>query len=97
MIVRIMTDDQYRLDDSQLARVHQLDDALDAAMDAGDAAAFAAALQQLVAYVKQNGEPLPIDEVVASDLIIPAPDMSLDEAKARLLTVESQQGQPPSE
>jgi hypothetical protein len=94
MIVRIMTDDQYRLDDSKLAPVHELDDTLDVAMDAGDAAGFTAALEQLVAYVKQNGQPVPMDEVVASDLIIPAPDMSLDEAKARLHTVEAPEGQP---
>ncbi|HEU5441208.1 MAG TPA: hypothetical protein VFU88_18125 [Ktedonobacterales bacterium] len=94
MIVRIMADNQYRLDDSKLAQIDQLDDAMDAAMAAGDQAAFASALDRLVDYVKANGQPLPIDEVVASDLIVPAPDMSLDEAKARLHTIEAQQRQP---
>jgi hypothetical protein len=88
MIVRIMTEDQYRLGDDHLAEVRRLDDALEAALNGGDAPAFAAALRQLVDFVRQNGAPVPMDEVVPSDLIIPAPDMTLEEAKARLQTVE---------
>ncbi|MGZ3602450.1 MAG: PspA-associated protein PspAA [Ktedonobacterales bacterium] len=88
MIVRIMTDDQYRLDDSHLAELHRLDDALDGAEERGDAAAFTAALQELTAFVQQHGTPVGIDEVIASDMIVPAPDMSLDEAKERLHTLE---------
>lgn len=89
MIVRIMTDEQYRLDDSHLAEVHRLDDAMDSAEERGDAVAFTAALRDLTAFVQQHGTPVPIDEVVASDMIVPAPDMSLDEAKARLHSLEA--------
>ena len=89
MIVRIMTEDQYRLDESQLAEVKRLDDALEAALDSGDSAGFQSTLQQLVELVRREGQQVAIDEVVPSDLIVPAPDMSLDEAKARLHTVEA--------
>lgn len=89
MIVRIMTEDQYRLDDSHMAEVQRLDTALDGAEERGDAAAFTTALQELTAYVRQHGSAVAIDEVVASDLIIPAPDMSLEEAKERLQVMEA--------
>lgn len=89
MIVRIMTDEQYRLDDSHLAEVQRLDNVLDDAEQRGDAVAFTAALHDLTVYVHQYGKPVPIDEVVASDLIIPAPDMTLQEAKERLQVMEA--------
>ncbi|HEX8034886.1 MAG TPA: hypothetical protein VF510_13605 [Ktedonobacterales bacterium] len=91
MIVRIMTDDQYHLDDSHLTELQRLDNALDGAEERGDAVAFTAALQELTAFVKQHGTPVAIDEVVASDMIVPAPDMSLEEAKERLQSMESKQ------
>ena len=82
MIVRIMTEDQFRLDDSNLAEVQRLDAALDGAEERGDAVAFAAALQELVGYVRQHGTPVAMDEVVASDLIVPAADMSLESTRS---------------
>lgn len=89
MIVRIMTDDQYRLDDSHLEELQRLDNVLDGAEERGDAVAFTAALQEITAFVQQHGTPVGIDEVVASDMIVPAPDMSLDEAKERLHALEA--------
>jgi hypothetical protein len=89
MIVRIMTEDQYRLGEDHLAEVRRLDETLDAALEGGDAPAFSTALRQLVDFVRQNGTQVPMDEVVPSDLIIPAPDMTLEEAKARLQAVEA--------
>ena len=84
MIVRIMTEDQYRLADEQLPEVQRLDDDLEKAVDSGDDATFGAALGQLIAFVRAHGEAVAIEEVVPSDLMIPAPDMSLAEAKSRL-------------
>jgi hypothetical protein len=81
MIVRIMADNQYRLTDEQMAEVDQLDNTLEAALNANDNAAFQAALQQLTTYVQQSGEVVPMEEVVTSDVIVPAADMSLDEAR----------------
>ena len=84
MIVRIMTEDQYRLPDEQLPEVQRLDDDLEKAVDSGDDATFGAALSRLVAFVRAHGEVVAMEEVVPSDLMIPAPDMSLAEAKSRL-------------
>lgn len=94
MIVRIMTEDQYRLSDDRAVELRRMDDALEQAMDSGDAAGFATTLTQLVDFVRQHGQPVGMDEVVPSDEIIPAPDMSLEEAKSRLHAVEAKQQQP---
>lgn len=91
MIVRIMTEDQYRLSDADAPGLRQLDDELERAMDGDDAAAFARVLSRLVEYVRQHGAMVGADEVVPSDAIVPAPDMSLAEARARLRSVEAKQ------
>lgn len=91
MIVRIMTEDQYRLDDGDTAELQRLDDALEQAMESGDEGRFSTTLSQLVDYVRQHGKTVGMDEVLPSDAIVPAPDMSLEEAKSRLRAVEAQQ------
>ena len=88
MIVRILTEDQFRLNDEDLPEVRRLDDELEGALERGDSSAFASSLSQLVTYVRGRGQPLGIDEVLPSDMIVPAPDMTLEEARARLHTVE---------
>jgi hypothetical protein len=89
MIVRIMAEDQYRVTNEQMPEVQRLDEALDHAVELNDDDAFAATLQQLVTFVREHGEVVPDEEVVPSDIIIPAPDMSLAEAQARLHPVET--------
>lgn len=97
MIVRILEDNQYRLDDGLLPEVQRLDDALDAALAGGDDASFSATLSQIVAYVRTHGQPVPDVEVVASDLIIPADDMTRAEAHALLHPVQAPPAQQPGE
>lgn len=94
MIVRIMTEDQYRLDDGATAELRRLDDALEQAMESGDESGFSTTLRQLVDYVRQHGKTVGMDEVVPSDAIVPAPDMSLEEAMSRLQAVEVKHQQP---
>lgn len=82
MIIRIHMEDQYRLDDVAAAQVDKQDDALMAAMDARDMAAFTKALRDLLTYVREHGARVPQDELVPSDVILPSEDMTLDEAHA---------------
>jgi hypothetical protein len=82
MIVRIFTEGQFRLDDSERSRIEQLDEALRSAVDGGDQVRFKGQLAQLIDYVREHGTPLADDELTASDLMIPPPDTSLEEAKA---------------
>ncbi|MDH3227589.1 MAG: hypothetical protein OEM67_10950 [Thermoleophilia bacterium] len=84
MIVRILGDAQYRLDDAAFASVHEIDDQLQAAVEAGDPEAFASALHELAAAIRLKGKELGPDEFIGSDAIVPDPDTSLEEARQLL-------------
>ncbi|MGZ4268084.1 MAG: PspA-associated protein PspAA [Solirubrobacteraceae bacterium] len=80
MIVRISGEGQYRVDDTLHARLNELDDAVVAAVDSGDAAAYQASFEQLLAFVRGEGRRLGEEELEASDVILPPPDLSFEEA-----------------
>lgn len=82
MIVRIHMEDQYRLGEGAVAEVDKLDDAMYAAIEAGDQAAFSDALHHLLTYVRANGQKVPTDEIVPSDAILPSEDMTVEDARA---------------
>lgn len=84
MIARIMTENQYRLTDEDAAALDRMDDPLHAAIESGDEETFAAALEKVVAFVRAKGTVIPVEEVVPSDVIIPAPDMTVAEARQYL-------------
>ena len=71
MIVRIMTEGQYRLPDSALSDLNDLDNKLVEVTARGDAAEFHRLLVQMHDYVKRNGQAVPADELVGSDVILP--------------------------
>ncbi|WP_189315301.1 PspA-associated protein PspAA [Streptomyces brasiliensis] len=85
MVVRIMGEGQLRLADSHLGELNKLDDELLSEMQSGDGPGFRATLQALLDKVRELGEPLPDDALEPSDLILPAPDATLDEVR-RLLS-----------
>ena len=84
MIARIMTENQYRLSEEDAAELDRLDDPLDAAIESGDDLAFATALEKVLHFVREHGVVVPVEEVVPSDVIIPAPDMTVHEAQQYL-------------
>ena len=88
MIVRIQADNQYRLDDQQAQEVERLDEQLTQAIEQDDTTAFSETLAEVVQLIQQKGARVADDEVVTSDLIIPAPDMSLAEARDALAKAE---------
>ena len=81
MIVRIAGEGQFRLDDRSQARINELDDALEQALDTDG---FAAALTSLLDAVRELGEPLPDDELQGSNIVLPSADSTADEVKAML-------------
>jgi hypothetical protein len=87
MIVRLMGEAQYRVDDALTGRLEEIDEAAAAAAESGDASALAARLAELHSIVQAEGEQLDHAELVPSDLIVPPADLSLDEAR-RLLAEE---------
>jgi len=82
VIVRIATEGQYELSDDDTAELNELDNKAVAACDGSDDAQFHAAFTQLLDYVRSKGTPVPEDQLGPSDVIIPPPDVSLEEARA---------------
>lgn len=82
MIVRILGVGQYRLDDGDVSEVEKADDAVETAIAAKDGAAFTAALNGLVDAIQKVGDPVGDDEFVASDVIVPDRDTTLEDAAA---------------
>jgi PspA-Associated protein len=87
VIVRILGEGQFRVDDWHAAELNALDGDLEAAVERADEAAFTAALTSLLAQVRAHGSPLPPDILEPSELILPAQDSSMDEVR-KLLTDE---------
>jgi hypothetical protein len=81
MIVRIATEGQYRLAEEAIERVNALDNEAVAAVEAGDEARFTDLFGQIIALIRAEGAPLPEDELHGSDVIVPPPDTSFEEAR----------------
>ncbi|MEI8411578.1 MULTISPECIES: PspA-associated protein PspAA [unclassified Kribbella] len=80
MIVRIMSEGQWRLADEKLDDLNKVDGELEQAVSAGDEEAFKAAFTALLEFVR-SGDKLPDDELHDSDAILPPSDSSLAEMR----------------
>ena len=81
MIVRILTEGQYNLPGAYIDDLNAIDNELVDVVAAEDQEAFARVLKQMLDLVRENGSPVPIDELVESDLVLPEPDITLLEAE----------------
>ena len=81
MIVRIAGEGQFRIRDEDQDKLNELDNATVAAVEADDEPSFLDLWGQMLALVEAEGEALDEDELVASDIILPPRDLSLDEAR----------------
>ncbi len=84
MIVRVLEEGQYEVDDAHAAQLEKLDAALEQAIVDGDETAFSSALGALLREVRASGHPLDTSRIVPSDLALPSPSASLAEVKALL-------------
>jgi hypothetical protein len=82
MIVRISGEGQYRLPDKDAERLNQLDNDAVAAAEAGDEERFGDLWRQMLDLVASDGEEVPDDELVESDVILPPRDVTFAEARA---------------
>jgi hypothetical protein len=80
VIVRISTEDQYRLPDEDAARLNELDNEAVAAVEAGDEDRFHEVFEQMLQLVRRDGHKLGDDELEESDVILPPPDLTFSEA-----------------
>jgi hypothetical protein len=81
VIVRIATEGQYKVPDDATAELNELDNQAVSACEGADDAAFREVFGKLVAYVRGHGTKVGEDELVVSDIILPPPDVSLEEAR----------------
>ena len=84
MIVRILSEGQYAVDDAHADLLNGLDSGLERAVEAGDEAGFRSALTDLLAQVRTVGERLPDESLEPSDAVVPDETSSLEEVRALL-------------
>jgi hypothetical protein len=81
MIVRLMNEGQYRIDEGLHERLNEIDERAVQALDAEDEDELDMLLQRMWDLVQTDGERVPDDELVASDLVIPPTDLTLEETR----------------
>jgi hypothetical protein len=81
VIVRLMTEGQYRVSEDVADELSRLDDQAVQALDGNDEAQLDARLEEMWSLVRTRGERLADDELVGSDVIIPPSDLSLEETR----------------
>jgi hypothetical protein len=84
VIVRLMGDGQYQVDDVLHDRLNELDHEVAQAVEANDEAALWQGLAALAEAVRENGERLADDSLEPSDAIVPPEDLTLEEARELL-------------
>jgi hypothetical protein len=82
VIVRLMGEGQYRIDDELRSRLDELDTRSLSALEADDEATLDGYLDEMWKLVRERGERLPDDDLSSSDLIIPPSDLTLEETRA---------------
>jgi hypothetical protein len=81
VIVRIMGEGQWRVDDDALRELDSLDTEAAKLLDEGDEEGLRRVLATMAERVRQHGEQLPDADLHPSDAIVPPTDLSLDEAR----------------
>ncbi len=81
MIVRIATERQYRLPDEIASRLNELDNEAVTAVENGDEARFHELFEEMLTVVRRDGQLLEEDELTGSEIILPPPDLTFEEAK----------------
>jgi hypothetical protein len=82
VIVRIATEGQYELDGADVDMLNELDNKAVAACQTEDEQQFHDTFARLLEFVRTKGRAVDADHLGASDVILPPPDVSLEEAKA---------------
>jgi hypothetical protein len=81
MIIRIATEGQYKVSGQLVDKLNEIDDRIVDVVASGDEGGFRSLLGQMLTLVHEGGVAVADDELVSSDLILPSPDTTLDEAQ----------------
>ncbi|MGZ4309246.1 MAG: PspA-associated protein PspAA [Gaiellaceae bacterium] len=81
MIVRLMGEGQFEIDDEVAKGLSDLDEQAAEAVEAGDEERLGELLGRMAEAVRTNGTRVPDDDLSASEAMVPPEDLSLDEAR----------------
>ncbi len=81
MIVRVSGEGQFKLPDEDAERLNELDNRAVSAVEQGDETGFKELWSQMLELVSSDGNAVPEDELVESDVIMPPRDISFEEAR----------------
>jgi hypothetical protein len=81
MIVRLMNEGQYRIDDGLRERLNEIDERAAKALEDDNEEELDMLLQRMWDLVQADGERVPDAELIPSDLVIPPPDLTLEETR----------------
>jgi hypothetical protein len=82
VIVRLMHEGQYRVEDGLRERLNELDSQAVEALERDDEEALDGYLDQMWQLVRSEGEQLPAESLETSDVVIPPSDLTLEETRA---------------
>ena len=86
-IVRIAGHGQFKINQSTMAKINEIDNEIvdvlekDSSNSKTDESQFRNKIEEMASLITQEGEPLDNKEIVQSDIIVPAADLSIEEAK----------------
>ena len=81
MIVRVMGEGQFEIDDEVAKGLNELDEQAEQALEAGDTEQLADLLERMAEAVRTNGARVPDEDLTPSEGIVPPADLTLEEAK----------------
>jgi hypothetical protein len=81
MIVRILGENQYVIDSKYLDDLNELDKCMVDHLNSDEIGEFDRCLHEMIKIIREKGIPLDPAEIRPSDLIVPSPDITPDEAR----------------
>ena len=81
MIVRVMGEGQWRVDDGLRDELNRLDEEALGALQREDEEGVDRILEQMAELVRSRGQQLPPEDLSPSDAIIPPSDLTLEETR----------------
>ncbi len=81
MIIRIMGEGQYDVDERVVQELNTIDNGIVDHVGKGEVDKFREDLSRLISTVKSNGKQVDTKEIMKSDIIIPPKDLTLEEAR----------------
>jgi hypothetical protein len=81
VIVRVLGEGQFEVDEEVAKGLNDLDEQAGRALEAGDQKQFSELLERMAEAVRTNGSRVPDEDLSPSEAIIPPEDLTLEEAR----------------